>query len=195
MWTISYQYRSITFSLRDRDPEPGSRTFDFDQIDQAWKCLMEGNDNVWVWTDSMMAAARFVMERHQYVKAAGGVVANDRNQDLLIFRNGHWDLPKGMIEPGESPVEGTIREVEEETGVTNLEVEHLLLTSYHIYDLYGGWHIKKTYWYRMRLSGHQELTPQTEEGIERCEWCDAESRDRNLNNSYSMMKMINNLLK
>ncbi len=37
---------------------------------------------------------------------------------LRAFR--HWDFPKGMVEPGEGPLEAAIREVREETTVTDL---------------------------------------------------------------------------
>ena len=39
--------------------------------------------------------------------------------ELLLMQrsdNGHWGLPGGYVEPGESVVEATAREVEEETG-------------------------------------------------------------------------------
>ena len=38
---------------------------------------------------------------------------------LRSFR--HWDFPKGMVESGESPLEAAIREVAEETTLTDLE--------------------------------------------------------------------------
>jgi bis(5'-nucleosidyl)-tetraphosphatase len=41
---------------------------------------------------------------------------------LLKYPAGHWDLPKGNIEKGERPVETMVREVREETGITNLKV-------------------------------------------------------------------------
>ena len=34
-------------------------------------------------------------------KAGGGLVYNDKNEVLFIFRNKKWDLPKGGIEKGE----------------------------------------------------------------------------------------------
>lgn len=37
---------------------------------------------------------------------------------LRVYRN--WDFPKGMVEPGEEPREAALREVEEETGLTEL---------------------------------------------------------------------------
>ena len=34
--------------------------------------------------------------------ASGGIVKNDNNQILFIYRRGKWDLPKGKAEKGES---------------------------------------------------------------------------------------------
>ena len=46
---------------------------------------------------------------------------NFKNEILLIFRNGVWDLPKGgKIEYNESYEDAALREVSEETGVKNL---------------------------------------------------------------------------
>jgi 8-oxo-dGTP diphosphatase len=53
---------------------------------------------------------------------AGGVIVDERG--LLLVenrrRNGSidWSPPGGVIDPGETPIEGLTREVEEETGVT-----------------------------------------------------------------------------
>lgn len=41
---------------------------------------------------------------------------------LLYYPAGHWDWPKGNVEPGETPEQAALREVKEETG---LEVELL----------------------------------------------------------------------
>lgn len=53
----------------------------------------------------------------------GAVILNS-NRELLLQQkhNGSWSLPAGMIEPGESPENAIIREVQEETGlIVNVE--------------------------------------------------------------------------
>ncbi len=102
--------------------------------------------------------------------AGGGLVTNKKNEILLIFRNGFWDLPKGHLDAGETIEACAIREVMEETGLTHLQLLHLLATTYHTYQK-GTHHIlKQTHWYAMHLPSHQKTTPQTEEGIEAIAW-------------------------
>jgi 8-oxo-dGTP pyrophosphatase MutT (NUDIX family) len=40
---------------------------------------------------------------------------------LLLRAFNHWDFPKGMVEPGEEPLAAAIREVQEESTITDLE--------------------------------------------------------------------------
>lgn len=55
---------------------------------------------------------------------SAGVVILHWNSDhykyLLLRAYNYWDFPKGMVEPGESPLQAAIREVEEETTITEL---------------------------------------------------------------------------
>lgn len=39
---------------------------------------------------------------------------------LLLRIYTYWDFPKGIVEPGEDPLQAACREVEEETGLTDL---------------------------------------------------------------------------
>jgi len=39
---------------------------------------------------------------------------------LILRAYSYWDFPKGVVEPGENPLQAAIREVREETGLTNL---------------------------------------------------------------------------
>jgi 8-oxo-dGTP pyrophosphatase MutT (NUDIX family) len=45
-------------------------------------------------------------------------------QEFLLMRHGdRWDLPKGHVDPGESEMECALRELEEETGITQDDIE------------------------------------------------------------------------
>ncbi len=49
--------------------------------------------------------------------------AGGRWRFLLLRAFNYWDFPKGMVEPGEDPVEAAIREVEEETTLRDLRFD------------------------------------------------------------------------
>jgi 8-oxo-dGTP pyrophosphatase MutT (NUDIX family) len=56
--------------------------------------------------------------------SAGVVVVRNLNGNWLFlmlraYRN--WDFPKGLVEPGEKPLEAAIREVQEETLIEELQ--------------------------------------------------------------------------
>ena len=118
--------------------------------------------------------------------AAGGLVTNEQGQLLMIFRRGHWDLPKGKLDEGESIEACAVREVQEETGVGNLQLGKLIGKTYHEY--FDKWVnedvIKETWWYEMKAFGKQQLTPQTEEDIEQIVWASNEEIPTYLNNSF-----------
>ena len=96
--------------------------------------------------------------------AAGGIVVND-GQFAAIQRHGIPDLPKGHIEEGEEPAIAALREVEEETGLSQLEIIKPLPSSYHCYLYEDEWRLKKTSWYLMTSHGNLQTTPQTDEDI------------------------------
>lgn len=104
------------------------------------------------------------------LEAAGGYVTNPEGKLLVFYRRGSWDLPKGKIDPGETPEQAAVREVQEETGLVNVALGDFLDHTWHTYrDRHDVRILKKTWWYRMATSDTQ-LTPQTEEDIERIEW-------------------------
>ena len=49
--------------------------------------------------------------------SAGAVVFKDGKYLILKYSEGHWDLPKGHIESGESELEAATREIKEETSL------------------------------------------------------------------------------
>jgi 8-oxo-dGTP pyrophosphatase MutT (NUDIX family) len=112
-----------------------------------------------------------ILDSLEIVIAGGGIVTNEHDELLLIFRRGKWDMAKGKIELNEKIIEGAAREVEEETGVKVESVNEKPCITYHAYRLKGRKCLKETSWFEMKANpGQSELTPQTEEDIEEVRW-------------------------
>ncbi len=111
-----------------------------------------------------------------FVQAAGGLVRNQDNELLFIYRNGKWDLPKGHKEKDEELPQTAVREVMEECGLKNLEIVDNLGITYHIYYMNGRQEIKETHWYNM-VTKDYELIAQKEEGIEKAVWIGKDNVD------------------
>lgn len=109
-------------------------------------------------------------KRYKQIDAAGGLVRNEADEFLFIFRRGKWDLPKGKLDKGELIDECAVREVQEETGLKRLVLGDFLCDTYHTYRQGGKDLIKRTAWYAMRASGYETLLPQIEEDIEEVRW-------------------------
>ncbi len=105
------------------------------------------------------------------ISAAGGAVFNADGKVLLIHRRGSWDLPKGKIDPGETPEQAAVREVQEETGLRQITLGPHLLDTWHTYELKGKRVLKTTHWFKMQTTDSQ-LVPQTDEDIELAVWDD-----------------------
>lgn len=116
--------------------------------------------------------------------AAGGLVLNERNELLMIFRRGKWDLPKGKLDEGETIEACAVREVEEETGLRNIQLHELIDTTLHTYTEKGKTIEKLTYWYSMRTDSKQQLIPQTEEDIQQIKWIPVTDIHTYLENTY-----------
>ena len=104
------------------------------------------------------------------IKAAGGLVENPKGEVLFIYRKGHWDLPKGKIDDGESKKKAAVREVMEETGLQQVSRGKRITRTFHTYRLPDGTRVLKyTYWYAM-LSADETPKPQIEEEITEAVW-------------------------
>ncbi|MBA4134583.1 MAG: NUDIX hydrolase [Flavobacterium sp.] len=136
------------------------------------------------------AILKKVKEKIPVCKAGGGLVYNKAGDVLFIFRNGKWDLPKGGIEKGEEIEDTAIREVEEETGVTNLKITHKLQKTYHVFKRGGKYKLKVTHWYEMRTDFTGKPKPQANEGIEKVAWLNPEEIKEALKNSYENIKLL-----
>lgn len=124
------------------------------------------------------------------VKAAGGLVLNQREELLLIYRRGHWDLPKGKLDEGESIEECALREVKEETGLENISAGKHIGTTVHNYHELGDQIRKETSWYMMYATGEQETIPQIEEDITEVRWVKRGDLAQYLENTYENIRQI-----
>lgn len=131
------------------------------------------------------------------ITAAGGLVTNSNNELLIMFRRGKWDLPKGKLDEGETIEACALREVEEETGIGNLELGNLVGLTFHEY--FDRWKnedaIKETHWYAMHVKGSPIPIPQEEEHIEKIIWANDETIKECLQNSYKNIEDIIALFK
>lgn len=133
-----------------------------------------------------------IKEFFKYIEAAGGLIHNNNNKYLFIYRLAKWDLPKGKIDEGENPQQAAVRECEEECAITGLNIVKELPSTYHIYRYKGKFALKTTYWFLMSSTYNGRLQPQTEENIEKAEWLDKSSiNNQVINNTYpSVLDLI-----
>ena len=126
------------------------------------------------------------MNDKQKIIAGGGLVHNGKGELLMIYRRGKWDLPKGKLDPGETIEACAVREVCEETGLTELTLGPLADISQHAYfdPFLQEEVIKETHWFLMTAMGNQLLVPQTSEDITDIDWVKGEKLATCLNNSY-----------
>ncbi|MDT0686095.1 NUDIX hydrolase [Autumnicola psychrophila] len=133
---------------------------------------------------------KFLLKKLRVVTAAGGLVLNDKDEILFIYRNKRWDLPKGKTEKKESIEDSAIREVKEETGVQDLEITKFIQKTYHVFKRKGNYRLKVTHWYEMRTSYDGELKPEQKEGIEKAKWKNFEKSQKALKKSYANIKLL-----
>jgi len=123
------------------------------------------------------------------IEAAGGLVFNDKNEFIGIYRRGKNDLPKGKLEPGEAAEAGAVREVMEECGLKKAELKEKITDTYHIYFIEENPVLKRTQWFRM-YTGQKELTPQTEEDITGIFWVSQKGIQSFTKNTYPSVRDV-----
>ena len=122
------------------------------------------------------------------IEAAGGVIRRKDGKLLAIFRRGMWDLPKGKVEKGEFYKQTALREVQEETGLKNVEVVKSLADTYHTYVQDGRNILKRTVWFEMLLKGAETPVVQKEEDITDYMWFDYQSVSDIMKNTFESLK-------
>lgn len=130
------------------------------------------------------------LDNFKVIEAAGGKVRNPQNHILFIYRLDKWDLPKGKIDKGETIEAAAVREVEEETGITGVEIVSPLRTTYHIYKHKGEYVLKVTHWFNMKSDYNGSLTPEQEEHITKVAWLSDRELNSALENTYGNIKLL-----
>lgn len=128
-------------------------------------------------------------KHYTIIEAAGGLVKNEYNEFLFIFRRGHWDLPKGKFEKNETSEQAAIREVIEETSIKSVDIDEKIGVTYHTFVNKSKKKIlKKSHWFLMQ-GLHQKLKPQEEEDITIAKWLSL-SEFKQLDPVYKNIKHI-----
>lgn len=133
--------------------------------------FLENEEELIITNDNPQEVFEWLKAEMLYLEAAGGIVKNEDDELLFIYRLDYWDLPKGKIEAGETPEVAAYREIKEECGISSHQLEEHLIDTYHMYERSGKMHLKKTFWYLFDLKDQsEEVLPQEEEDIELVSW-------------------------
>ena len=113
----------------------------------------------------------------QRARSAGGIVLGDHGEIVLVQRKGGdraWLFPKGHVEGEETDEETARREIQEETGLTNLElIDDLGSFERPGIDAYGDVLInvlKEIHLFLFVAPLHAQLAPEMPEEIGAAEW-------------------------
>jgi 8-oxo-dGTP pyrophosphatase MutT (NUDIX family) len=105
--------------------------------------------------------------------SAGGVVYRlvDGSALYLLIRDSYrnWGFPKGHVEKGEAPDDAALREVSEETGLTDLVLRARIETIDWHFRFRGKLIHKICHFYLMETA-ESATSPQRTEGITACRW-------------------------
>ncbi len=125
--------------------------------------------------------------------AAGGVVLGEEKV-LFIKKNNKWELPKGIITKGKDAKETAIKEISEETGLPQDELDIVceLIPTHHNRNIEKKKTIKETMWYLVSFKGDMKtkLVPDKSENITKCMWVEKKSLKNPLENSHRHIQYL-----
>ena len=120
----------IAKSLSDSTKNIVRYTRDFSWSRKIDLLLQNQLNSCAVQADDLDLAWEAFKDEFEVIEAAGGVVVKDEKM-LFIFRKKKWDLPKGKLEAQETIEFCALREVQEECGISDLEIISRLIKTYH----------------------------------------------------------------
>lgn len=142
--------------------------------------------------EDVEAVMKTFKKKFVLIKAAGGLVHTQDDDLLFIFRRGKWDLPKGKLDDNEELERCAVREVNEETGLENVEIEKPLCVTYHTYHQDEKHILKESHWFLMKAKKQTNLLPQSEEDIDKCEWVPVDQLAPYMENTHaSILDVVN----
>lgn len=141
------------------------------------------------------------MKSQERISAGGVAIRNENGRvEIAIIqtsKEGRWQLPKGLIDPGETPEQAAIREVREEAGITCEIVEKIDSVDYWYVDRWGTEPMrvhKYVHFYLMKyISG--DVGDHDDEVVD-VRWSDIEQAINTLafNDEKNMVKKANDVL-
>ena len=191
MYKIFYEQRALIFpNIEEKDLDfdatsPKLETYEVEKIHnflRQW-LVVSLRDDVVIDKVSPEVLSAALCRTFRMAPAAGGVVLYD-GQFAAIERHGIPDLPKGHIEEGEDAATAAVREVEEETGMTGLNIVRQLPSSWHCYLLEDEWRLKQTSWFLMTTTDANHIEPQLDEDITEVTFLGEYDLDWFLKNTY-----------
>ncbi|HUS59469.1 MAG TPA: bis(5'-nucleosyl)-tetraphosphatase [Planctomycetota bacterium] len=113
---------------------------------------------------------------------------------LLHYRGGHWDFPKGHVENGESEHQTALRELREETGITDAEIIDGFREKVQYSFRRNGRSVRKEVVYYMARTGSPDVCLSAEH--QACTWLPAKETLRRITfeNSRRVLKAAEKML-
>lgn len=184
MYKVFVNNKPLTFSTNITNSEKNIPFQNLSDFAVAVHLLNDNCSSVNIYAPHVDKVWEAFCSYYKNIFAAGGVVLNEKDEMLWIYRLNKWDLPKGKMEKGENREDTAVREVEEECGISGLIITQSLPTTYHMY-YHKEYILKITYWFEMLYTGNEELIAQKEEGITEVKWINKTALEEIKQNTYA----------